>query len=181
MFGFPTAQDCLRGLQNSPKTAQEAPKSAPSRPKTTPRSPKRLPRGPQDGAKSLQEGTKTAQRGAQDGLRRRQTGQEPPKTVQDAPGSPGRLPRGLQEALQESPKKQNTISLAKDPTICSCEYRVGNETKEGGTQSTCGARHGPSSHRHRATAWTRHRAARAGGGWRRRAQGESHHISISAY
>ena len=36
--------------------------------------------------------------------------------------------------------------------------------------------HGPSSHRHRATAWRRHRAARAGGGWRRRAQwGEPSH------
>eukprot|EP00959_Pyramimonas_sp_CCMP1952_P006524 136315-Pyramimonas_sp.AAC.1 len=38
----------------------------------------------------------------------------------------------------------------------------GYETKEGARKL------GPSSHMHRATAWTRHRAARAGGGGRRR-------------
>eukprot|EP00959_Pyramimonas_sp_CCMP1952_P037669 788955-Pyramimonas_sp.AAC.1 len=54
------------------------------------------------------------------------------------------------------------ISLAKDPNICSCEYREGNETKEAGTQTTSGARHGPCCHGHCATARTRRKTARAG-------------------
>ena len=44
-------------------------------------------------------------------------------------------------------------------------------------QGTSSARHVPSSHRHRATAWTRDRGAQAGGGWRRRRaeRGETPH------
>eukprot|EP00959_Pyramimonas_sp_CCMP1952_P054461 1138774-Pyramimonas_sp.AAC.1 len=30
------------------------------------------------------------------------------------------------------------VSLAKGPTICSCEYREGDETKEGGKQTSSG-------------------------------------------